>query len=303
MRSSWKFPPRTILVPLDFSNDSLAGLEAARLLGERWRCHVEVIHVDQGPPPAFNQGIDLWTTEALAAMGRDLRHWLERAAAPVAHASTHILTGPPAAIISRLAADAAADLVVLSPRRRRRLPRIFSGSLSETSVHAANAPVLTVRTRPEAGWPRRVLAPVKWAPYADRSLRAARDWAASLDAELGLLHVFEGGEEDEMERRAVVEHALNVLGEPSPRVRWHWATGRPFDEIPRAAEAGGYDLVVVAEHVRDGWKDAVFGTTAERVLRASSVPVLCVPGGPVKARAHRQADAGIARGYPGLSGV
>lgn len=303
MRTASSFPPRTILVPLDFSNGSLAGLEAARLLGERWRCHVEVIHVDQGPPPAFNQGIDLWTTEALAAMGRDLRNWLRRAAEPIAHSSTHVLTGPPAAIIARLAADAAADLIVLAPQRVRTLPRLLSGALSETSVHASNAPVLTVRAKPEAGWPRRILAPVKWAPYADRALRTALDWARNLDAELGLLHVFEGGGEDEMERRAIVEHALNVLGQPTPRVHWHWAVGRPFDEIPRTAEAGGYDLVVVAEHVRDSWKDAVFGTTAERVLRASKVAVLCVPGGPVKARAHRQAEPGVLRGYPGLSGA
>lgn len=293
MRSTTAFPPRTILVPMDFSEGSLAGLEAARLLGQRWRSRVELLHVDQGPPPAYTQGVDLWTTEALATMGRDLRLWLERAAAPIPHSATHVLTGPPAAIVSRLAADAAADLIVLSPRRRRTLPRAFSGSLAETSVHAANAPVLTVREKPVSGWPRRVLAPVKWAPYADRALVTARDWARNLGAELGLLHVFEDGAEDEMERNAIVEHCLNVLGEPTPRVKWHWAVGRPFDEIPRTAEAAGYDLIVLAEHVRDTWKDAFFGTTAERVLRASPIPVLSVPG---KVKARRRAGARQASG-------
>ncbi|TPW19656.1 MAG: hypothetical protein FD126_2470 [Elusimicrobia bacterium] len=88
-----------------------------------------------------------------------------------------------------------------------------------------------------------------------------------------------------MEERAIVEHALNLLGEPSPRVNWHWAVGRPFEEIPRAAEAEGYDLIVLSEHVRNAWTDSVFGTTAERVIRKSVVSVLTVPGRPQLRRA------------------
>lgn len=278
MRSMTSFPPRTILVPLDILEGSLAGLETARTLAARWQCRVELIHVDAGPPPAFAEGIDFWTADSLAAMSSELRHRLAVVAGSVPHSASHVLAGNPAAIIPRLAADAAADLIVMAPRRRRTMPRLLSGSLAEESVHAACAPVLTVREKPAAHWPRRVLVPVKWARLADRALLMARDWAVSLDAELGLLHVFEGGEEDEMERRAVVEHVLSVLGEPTPRIRWHWAVGLPFKEIPRAAEREGYDLVVVGERARESWQDAVFGSTAERVLRASTVPVLSVPG-------------------------
>lgn len=288
MRSTTSFPPRTILVPLDVAGGgSFAGLEAARQLASRWRSRVELVHVDPGPPPAFHEGLDLWTAQAREALSRDLRRRLAEAAEGLPRSATHLLSGAPTSVVSRLAADAAADLVVLAPRRRRSWPRILSGSLAEASVHDSNTPVLTVREKPAAYWPRSVLAPVKWALYSDKALRAARDWTRSLDAELGLLHVFEGGEPEEMERRAIVEHALNVLGEPAPRVRWHWAVGRPFDEIPRTAEAEGYDLIVVAERPRDPWRDAVFGTTAERVLRASAVPVLSVPVGPAALRDPR----------------
>lgn len=278
MRSMTSFPPRTILVPLDVLGGSLAGLEAARALAARWQSRVELVHVDAGPPPAYAEGIDFWTQDSLEAMARELRHRLSDAAETVPHSASHVLSGSPRTIIPRLAADAAADLVVMATRRRRRMPRLFAGSLAEDSVHAASTPILTVREKPAAYWPRRILVPVKWARLADRALLTARDWAASLDAELGLLHVFEGGAEDEMERRAVVEHVLGVLGEPTPRLRWHWAVGLPFKEIPRTAEREGYDLIVVAERARERWRDAVFGSTAERVLRASAVPVLSVPG-------------------------
>lgn len=295
MRAITSFPPRTILVPLDVLGGSLAGLEAARILAARWRSRVELIHVDAGPPPAFAEGIDFWTADSLAAMARDVRHRLAEAAESVPRSASHVLAGAPRDIIPRLAADAAADLIVMAPRRRRTLPRLLSGSLSEESVHAASTPILTVREKPAAFWPRRILATVKWARLADRGLLMAREWADSLDAELGLLHVFEGGQEDEMERRAVVEHVLNVLGEPTPKIRWHWAAGRAFQEIPRCAEAEGYDMVVVGERARERWQDAVFGSTAERVLRASAVPVLSVPG----RRAIRQKAGPL----PGLQAV
>ncbi|TPW19655.1 MAG: hypothetical protein FD126_2469 [Elusimicrobia bacterium] len=194
MRIDHPFPPRTILVPLDLSDASLVGLETARRLAARWRSRVELVHVDEGPPPAFAQGVDLWTTEALARMRGDVRRWLKLAAAPIPHAAAHVLTGTPSALLSRLAADGAADLVVMAPRRRRFLPPVFSGSVTEAAVHASNVPVLAVHSSHSEGWPRRILAPVKWAHHADRALLTARDWAASLGAELGLMHIFEGGE-------------------------------------------------------------------------------------------------------------
>jgi nucleotide-binding universal stress UspA family protein len=277
MKTATSFPPKTILVPLDFADGSLSGLEAARLLAGRWGSRVELVHVDQGPPPAFVQGADLWTTQALATLNKDLHRRLEAVAAPIPRSAAHLLRGSPAAVLSRLAADAAADLIVVAPRHRRRLPGALTGSVSEASVHAAHAPVLAVMGRPAADWPRRILAPVKWAPYADQALLAARAWAQSLGAELGLLHVYEGGQPDDMEERAVIEHVMRVLGEPSPRLRWHWAVGRPFEEIPQAAKDGRYDLVVLAQHLRDGWVESFLGTTAERVLRSGAVPVLAVP--------------------------
>lgn len=278
MRAITSFPPRTILVPLDVLGGSLAGLEAARSLAARWQSRIELIHVDAGPPPALAEGVDFWTADSLAAMEREVRHRLAEAAGSIPRSASHVLAGAPRDIIPRLAADAAADLVVMAPRRRRTMPRLLAGSLAEESVHAASTPVLTVREKPGAYWPRRILATVKWARLADRGLIMARQWADSLNAELGLLHVFEGGQDDEMERRAVLEHVLSVLGEPTPKIRWHWAVGKAFQEIPRTAEAEGYDLVVVGERSRERWQDAVFGTTAERVLRASAVPVLSVPG-------------------------
>ena len=53
--------------------------------------------------------------------------------------------------------------------------------------------------------------------------------------------------------------------------------GNPSDEIIRAAEEHGVDLIVIATHGLTGWRRFVFGSVAERVVRLSSCPVLTIP--------------------------
>ena len=45
-----------------------------------------------------------------------------------------------------------------------------------------------------------------------------------------------------------------------------------------AKEDDKVDLVVIASHGRTGWRDVVFGSVAERVVRLSTVPVLTISG-------------------------
>ena len=46
----------------------------------------------------------------------------------------------------------------------------------------------------------------------------------------------------------------------------------------KAAEKDKADLIVIASHGRTGWRDVVFGSVAERVVRLSGAPVLTVSG-------------------------
>ena len=54
-------------------------------------------------------------------------------------------------------------------------------------------------------------------------------------------------------------------------------TGRPASEILRATRAASADLIVMGSHGRSGLRKKFFGSTAERVLRETTTPVLIVP--------------------------
>jgi nucleotide-binding universal stress UspA family protein len=52
--------------------------------------------------------------------------------------------------------------------------------------------------------------------------------------------------------------------------------GTPFQEILKRIEQGDVDLVVVGTHGRTGIEHVIVGSTAERLVRRSKVPVLTV---------------------------
>jgi len=57
----------------------------------------------------------------------------------------------------------------------------------------------------------------------------------------------------------------------------HVATGDPADEIVRFADREHMDVIVMGTHGRTGVRKAFFGSTAARVLKRATTPLLMVP--------------------------
>ncbi|KAB1198987.1 MULTISPECIES: universal stress protein [Haloferax] len=72
---------------------------------------------------------------------------------------------------------------------------------------------------------------------------------------------------------ALVERAAEKEGVP---VETHVLEGTPSREIVEFAERGDCDLIVMGTHGRGGIDRLLLGSVAEKVVRASSVPVLTV---------------------------
>lgn len=53
-------------------------------------------------------------------------------------------------------------------------------------------------------------------------------------------------------------------------------SGIPYEEILRKAEETGASLIVMGTHGRTGLDHLIFGSTAERVVRSASCPVLTI---------------------------
>lgn len=275
------FPPKRIVVAVDLSAPSLAALDAAKALARRWNASLELVRVETPVLAAAAIGptaLPMPLPEPSLEDERRLERRLKDAAAgfPAERLSVRTLHGwPIRAALDRAAAGA--GLLVIGTHGREGLDRALLGSLAEGIVRAARVPVLTVRESKAPLRLARVLAPWNGRPYATRALRYAQALARGLGAELRVLHVAPKG--------APIEPALgrrleSLLGRGGPG-RWsaRVRVGDARRHIVREANSGRYGLVVLSAHRRPFSTDVVLGSTVERVLRHSRVPVLSVPSG------------------------
>lgn len=80
--------------------------------------------------------------------------------------------------------------------------------------------------------------------------------------------------------QALQRYTTEALGNrpPGPRsLQLRQAVGTPATEIIREAVESHADLIVMSSHGRQGLQKAFFGSTTERVLRETPVPVLIAP--------------------------
>jgi nucleotide-binding universal stress UspA family protein len=80
--------------------------------------------------------------------------------------------------------------------------------------------------------------------------------------------------QSEAELRRFSDDVLPHLGARATMLDFRVATGKPAAEILRAVQATKADLVVIGSHGRSGLQKMFFGSTTERVLRETTVPVL-----------------------------
>ncbi len=141
------------------------------------------------------------------------------------------------------------------------------------------------------GAPQALLAAVDFSPSSRRALDLCLAWRG--EAEVTALHVVDS----EFAGR-IQAHGLGGSAEVIAKLRerageeFDWLTeekgaatfspmiveGIPFVEIVRIASDLEVDLIVMGMHRAAPRLDQLlFGSTAERVLRTSRIPVLCVP--------------------------
>lgn len=150
---------------------------------------------------------------------------------------------------------------------------------------------------------KKILCPIDFSDLSLNALKFAVELASTFQAELHLLHVFEGYDaislNPEMamspmpewlpKLRLLCHEKLAAL--PSPDLAARCPTivradreGPAIHEILEYAAHQKIDLIVLATHGRTGLKHLVMGSVAENVVRSATCPVLTIRGS--EATAH-----------------
>ena len=142
---------------------------------------------------------------------------------------------------------------------------------------------------------KKMLVPLDGSELAEVVFDYAKELAGRLDLDLTLLNVVETSEGSlPPMNRAYIEGAVETVQRNSVQLQEKTRTepaskavkaqcelvvGHPAEEILRYADENSIDLILMATHGRSGVKRWALGSVADKVLRASKVPVWLVRAG------------------------
>lgn len=296
---AWRCP-RRIVVPLDFSENSLHGLAYACAFAERLKAQVWVVNVVE--PIAFGAeggivpGGVAEQTEVATKTGETIarEHACKISAGPI---ESIVRTGSPPLEVCEAARESEADLIIMSTHGYTGWKHVLFGGITDGVVRHAPCPVLVVRSmappaaaeRSSAGHQlRRLLVPVDFSEHAEPAVRYAAGLAAECGAKVSLVHVLDAADFDSLalsgaageELNSDVSARLNALMErlvPAPQRGVIFARrGVPFAQITMVADLHAADLVILTTHGRTGLGYLLMGSTAEKILHHVSCPALIV---------------------------
>ena len=201
--------------------------------------------------------------------------------------------GDPAVEIGRAAGDYGHDLIAMATHGRGGLRRWVFGSVADKVIHASDLPLLIVRPKQappqEAGAIRHLVVPLDGSALAETAIPVAQALAARLHIGVSLVQailqsavlydmatVYDPRLDTELEQMAK-EYLHGVQGRFSQAGINAGAVvrkGSPAFEVLDYAEATPGALIVMTTHGLGGAARWVFGSVADRVMRAAAAPVL-----------------------------
>lgn len=210
-----------------------------------------------------------------------------------------LLDGPVAEALQHQVESSGADLVVITTHGRGPMSRFWLGSVADHLMRVLHIPVLMIRPTP-AGESvtvlHRILVTLDGSPFAERALQAALMLGRPFGAEYALVMVVEplmpivdpfGMMPIPVSPDVDAEHlasATRYLEGVAARLRKDKVTvtahavqaAGAAATIIAQAEALSADLIAIASHGAGGYKRAMIGSVADKVVRGSNHPTLVV---------------------------
>jgi nucleotide-binding universal stress UspA family protein len=299
---------RRILVPIDFSPESLKALRYARRLGEKFHAKLHMVHVVTPPLVLFPQPRQVlppnFTEEMVGNAIDRFEEVVRDFSLPLRHRHYTVRIGAPVSEISEVARITRTELIAIATRGYTGLKRAFLGSTAESVVRNAPCPVLVVRekehrspgqrARKAALQVRKILVPLDFSEASRLGLEYALGFAQEFHAAVVLFHsVFVTAyllgnaytahhipspiTTQTDYARAQMEKLREAIARKGGEVETKLALGSPVEQIAKYITKAGVDLIITSTHGRSGLRRVLIGSTAERIVRYATCPVLVVP--------------------------
>jgi nucleotide-binding universal stress UspA family protein len=281
---------KTIMVPVDFSEASKKAVNYGLSLALEFEARLVLAHIVPYDALAYLTA----KTRLLELIPADCRNRIVY--------EIVVKSGEVRQEVLGIIEDQKIDLVVMGSRGRSYFERMLLGSVTERMLRKLHVPILTVshvdpEKEPHKAEPipvRRLLYATDLSDGSEAGLEFAIRFARAFDAHLTVVHVVQpmdaalrgmetGGfmPDYTAEIRAQASERLNrlvaLVSDGSVAITTVLAEGVPYESINQAGADNKADLLIINLQGKGRLERALLGTTAERVIRTATVPVLSLP--------------------------
>lgn len=289
-------PFKNILVPVDFSEFSDRAMDYTLFLATQYRArltllHAVVLHLEEVEEEIRLQEYEDIVKAREVRIHQQLEAHQQQAEQQGVAIESRVIRGISAAdAILEYLADNPFDLVALGTHGRTGIKKFLYGNVAEKIVRLSPAPVLTIHKSFRRFDIQRILIPVDFSDYSKKAVKFALSITKQFSADPVFLHVSELElhpvyyptnfeslfiRNPELKERSET-NLKEFIGSPLKNAAYVVKEGRAYKEIVRYAEENKIDLIVMATRGLTGLEHLLIGSTTERVVRLSPVPVLTV---------------------------
>src|SRR5213078_3183022 len=290
---------KKILCPVDFFPASDAAVSYAAELAGNYDASVQLLHViTPVAVGAYEYAID--TTDIMKSWEERATEEMTKLAARVKESGVEVefevRVGDVYEEIKEAIEKLKPDIIVMGTHGRRGVERWFMGSTTEKLLRHSPVPLITISASGEKVSPRfrRILVTTDFSDGTSDALAYAFSVAQENESNISLLHVVHDVAADVSGkyRESLIQGVQKQLDDLVPPEARNWCdvdtrveTGVPYRIILRTLEDEKIDLLVMNIHGKGMLDRALLGSTAERVVRVASCPVMLIP--PMKRRLKR----------------
>jgi len=288
-----RIQPKTILSAIDFSNFTNSILSCSVALCKKYNAKLVLVHVTTDLNKLLEHNETALDVEVLQRSNiRYAQSLLDDLVKDLPVESEIVIRqGKPAEMISRLASDQQVDMVIAATHGKAGFKRILLGSVTEKLIKTLHCPLLVLPPR-EHDFPstaafemKKILIGCDFSSDSSLAFDYGLSLAQEFQAALYLSHVIKPSlYKDEREGlnqlRSRLEKTLDGM---VPEACRDWCTietavldGEPYQALMSYASEQGIDMIVLGIRGHTLFEKLLVGSTTDRLIRHSPVPVLAV---------------------------
>jgi nucleotide-binding universal stress UspA family protein len=268
---------KKIIVPIDFSDESINGLELAIMISSKTRANIQLVYVMKKSAD-FSQVSQEEELRFAKSGLNDLQVKYEHKLAKGVVLSNIVKRGKIYDEIVEQAESFEDSVIVVSTHGASGFEEFFIGSNAFRIITASERPVIAIRHGVVPKSFRRILMPIDYTQDTRQKVPYTAELAKVFDSQVHLVAVTGGKDQELIQKiKSWTNQAAEYLAESGIETITSSRTGENIaDMVIDYAKTEKIDLVSIMTDQGTSISNFIIGNNAQQLLSKSPVPVLCI---------------------------